>query len=313
MQLFWDVGLKNLSFIVYDPEQSEIIEWDVVNTGIQRKVGITQLVKKMVDFLGTLTIFNRGIRICVIENQPKLNPLMRVVSGVLGTYIYTKYGIRTIYYNPSYKLMNVNIQEAFDHAGVDFNPQQMGRSKKLRASSYRIRKKASVYETRRILQENSKFHRWIAFFERHRAKQDDLADTFLMARTFNADTEGSAGFVESDSESESDAECEPDGDEPEEVVSEIDRILRSPHVGRKKEYDESFEHMKFCLEEKLRKGCSNDKTMMSCVKEIMKSSRTRGIVRLRDYSSKFTEYELERFVHWLLPEPHWRVLFRAPE
>ena len=48
--IFWDVGLKNLSYIVYS-NNNEILLWDVVDTNVRRQNGLSQIVRRLKDFL----------------------------------------------------------------------------------------------------------------------------------------------------------------------------------------------------------------------------------------------------------------------
>lgn len=312
MQIFWDVGLKNLSYLIFNPNESTIVAWDVVDTGIRGKCGLTQIVKKMVDFFDSLS-FLRTVSLCIIENQPRLNPTMRVISGILGTYMYTKYNQRVIYYNPSYKLMNVDLAQTFENAGNELPVQQTFQNKRRRrnpterGNAYRMRKKASIYETRRILQEHTKYHTWLIFFENHRSKQDDLADTFLMALTYNKNPE--CELSESESESDSSSESE--------IIEENDsaflQLLRTPCVQRVKTFEQSYGHYKFCLEDKLRKFYGKNESIVVCTKQILKASKCKGIVELKKALETLQILDdpasLSRFINWLLPEPHWKSLF----
>jgi len=247
----------------------------------------------------------------VIENQPKRNPTMRVVSGILGTYFFIKFGWVPVYYNPTHKLAGVDLDQAFEFGKARRRKGRWG--SKEAGSAYRMRKRASIEETRRLLETDPRFRDWLVFFERHR-KKDDLGDTFLMARAFlNAP---SAVLEEDDEdEDEDDSENEDESvvvEEEEQEACPLRTFIRDhPTPGKSKTApSESVEHFKFCLEDRLHKEYGTEKSLQSCVDHIVKKSKAKGIQDFRAYIQTCTCGRCD-WTGWILHEPHWKTMFRS--
>lgn len=314
--LAWDVGVKNLSFCVYARDHT-ILAWDDLDTSIRRGTSLSQTVQKFTQFLDSFCASERftnlrgSITHCVIENQPKRNPTMRVVSGILGTYFFIKFGWAPVYYNPAHKLASVDLDQAFEFGKSRRRKGRWG--SKEAGNAYRMRKRASIEETRRLLQTDTRFREWLVFFERHR-KKDDLGDTFLMARAFLH-----APPVEVEDDSSDDSSSSEDGEEAFQTEAEAgtgsDCPLRTfmrahPTPGKSKTApSESVEHFKFCLEERLHKEYGTGKTLQSCVDHIVKKSKAKGIQDFRT-NLNCTCGQCE-WIEWILHEPHWKTMFRA--
>ncbi len=313
--LAWDVGVKNLSFCVYARDHT-ILAWDDLDTSIRRGTSLSLTVQKFTQFLDSFCASERFTNLrglithCVIENQPKRNPTMRVVSGILGTYFYIKFGWAPVYYNPTHKLAGVDLDQAFEFGKARRHKGRWG--SKEAGNAYRMRKRASIEETRRLLQTDPRFRAWLVFFERHR-KKDDLGDTFLMARAFlhappvevEVEEDGS-----SDSSS-SDDDCEQNVVEPVGVDCTVRTLIRShPSPGKSKTAPlESVEHFKFCLEDRLHKEYGSDKPLHDCVNHIIKKSKAKGIQDFRT-NLDCTCGQCD-WIAWILHEPHWRTMFRV--
>ncbi len=313
--LAWDVGVKNLSFCVYACDHT-ILAWDDLDTSIRRGTSLSQTVQKFTQFLDSFCASERFTNLrarithCVIENQPKRNPTMRVVSGILGTYFFIKFGWAPVYYNPTHKLAGVDLDQAFEFGNARRRKGRWG--SKEAGSAYRMRKRASIEETRRLLQTDPRFRDWLVFFERHR-KKDDLGDTFLMARAFLhappvVDVEEESSSDESSDES---AE-EPTADEPSAGVRcPLHVFMRArPSPGKSKTApSDSVEHFKFCLEDRLHKEYGSDKSLQTCIDHIVKKSKAKGIQDFRtNLNCSCGQCD---WVSWILHEPHWKTMFRA--
>ncbi len=339
VNIFWDVGLKNLSYIVYT-RNHEILLWDVVDTNVRRQNGLSQIVRRLKEFLDVLVHSEKFQNIrgrvnrCVIENQPTMNPMMRIVSGIIGTYFLVKCGWNPLYYNPAFKLMNVDLEQTFEAAGTNVNVSNMKRRRrrgtKEFATAYRLRKRASIEETRRILQITPEYSQWLIHFETHKHKQDDLADTFLMARCYERAPPTTEDSLDSDgldgSDDESDGPDGPDGseDQDEFVVQTaaastsckyVDLFTSKPRPCKKKQFEDSIEHYKFCVEERLHKEYGTNKDLCDTIDSIVKTSKSKGIVAFKNYLTtlscnctnvKHTNHDLYSY---LLYEPHWKTLF----
>lgn len=312
--LAWDVGLKNLSFCVYARDHT-ILAWDDLDTEIRRGTSLSCTVKKLTEFLDDFCASEQFRRVqgnithCVIENQPKRNPTMRVVSGILGTYFMIKFGWTPLYFNPAHKLAGVDIGAAMEF-GQKTRKRRWGT--KEAANAYRMRKRASIEETRRLLQTEARFRDWLVFFERHR-KKDDLGDTLLMARAFLH----APNVVEpddSDSDSDSDLEGEPEEFEmkveaPVCVRAEFMRGCPRPSKSKSAAND-SIEYFKFCIEDRLHKEYGSNLSLKNAVEKVMKHSKAKGVRDFRDFlATKPCACERCNWVSWLLYEPHWSTMF----
>lgn len=335
----WDVGVKNLSFCVTNLDATRILAWADLDTSIRRGTSLSRTVKLMCDFLDEYTSSNEtfrsfvgSVRTCLIENQPKKNPTMRVVSGILGTYLYKKFGWTPLYFNPAHKLTGVDVGQAFDffssQIANDFGAKNKKGGRRARwgskeaASAYRMRKQASICETRRLLQTETELRIWLPFFERH-PKKDDLSDTYLMARAY---ARGSARFVEeedsSDSDSKSEAEGEGEGEDgagggggagggagP--TTCPLRHILSGPCPVKSKKSDDVLGHAKYCLEERLHKEYGSSDSFDQVVRSILKKSKCKGIVTFRTFLESracICDRQCD-IVPWMFPEAHWRTLF----
>lgn len=313
--LFWDIGLKNLSVCAYNTSSHEILLWDVCDTQVRARAGLSQIVRQLIIFLRSFCDTPEFKRVHpqivrnVIENQPKMNPTMRVVSSIVGSFFYMQYNWPPLYYNPAYKLMNVDFG-ALPTATAD-RGRRFRRNTREFASAYRMRKRASIDETRRILEADYSMTPWLAFFERHR-KKDDLADTFLMARVYarappTADDDGSDSDVDPDDDG-SEPHDDPDDDTnrcPVETATVPAKLRKytEGHIG----------HAKFCIEERLHKEYSSGAAFLPTLERIVQTSRCKGIVEFRTFlqtcSCESKEPCKQLFFRRMFPEPHWRVMF----
>lgn len=324
----WDVGIKNLSFCVTNADATHILAWADLDTSIRRGTSLSVTVKKMCDFLDEYTSSNEtfrsfvgSVRTCLIENQPKKNPTMRVVSGILGTYLYKTFGWTPLYFNPAHKLTGVDIGQAFEF-GKKKKKSRWG--SKEAASAYRMRKQASICETRRLLETEPCLRTWLPFFERH-PKKDDLSDTFLMARAYSR---GSARFVEAELDSTDSDSGDGDSESSPPLSSStttttttsagagggitctLQQIVSGLCPVKSKKADELLPHAKFCLEERLHKEYGSLDSLDQVVRKIIKTSKSKGIVAFRTFlQERPCSCGSCDVVAWMFPEAHWRTLF----
>jgi hypothetical protein len=313
----WDVGVKNLSFCVTTSDATQILAWADLDTSIRRGTSLSATVKKMCDFLDEYTSSNEtfrsfvgSVQTCLIENQPKKNPTMRVVSGILGTYLYKKFGWTPLYFNPAHKLTGVDVGQAFEFGSGSKRRKARWGSKEA-ASAYRMRKQASICETRRLLESVAELRVWLPFFERH-PKKDDLSDTFLMARAYSR---GTARFVEaaessSDSESEAEEATAASAGAGGGNACVLHRVVSGPCPVKSKKADELLSHAKFCLEERLHKEYGSSDSFDEVVRKIIRTSKCKGIVAFKTFlQERACSCGTCNVVTWMFPEAHWRTLF----
>jgi hypothetical protein len=153
----FDVGTKNLAFVVMCQATQQIVDWDVVT------VPNTSLVK-LVAYLESLfndpakTYQVSTIDTVLIEKQPSRNTKMRVMENTLHIFFLV------------YKIPRVVAFSAKNKLGA-IGKTVTGKS------NYTLRKKYSVLMCRKFLEEFES-EQWQARFESH-AKKDDLADCVL--------------------------------------------------------------------------------------------------------------------------------------
>ncbi len=316
--LFWDIGLKNLSVCAYNTSTHEILLWDVCDTGVRGKAGLSQIVRQLVNFLRDFVdtpAFKRVLPSVVrnvIENQPKMNPTMRVVSSIVGSFFYMRFNWTPLYYNPAYKLMNVDFGALPTAAPPPTGRRRLRRNSTEFASAYRMRKRASIDETRRILETEYAPTEWLTFFERHR-KKDDLADTFLMARVYSRappttlEEQESGDFLDDSSSSSSDDNTAA----PEEPTCPLQAVQIPPKL--RKYTAGNLGHAKFCIEERLHKEYASGAEFFTTLERIVQTSKCKGILEFREMlqtcscESKDT-CRRELFTR-MFPEPHWKIMF----
>lgn len=164
MLVSFDVGIKNLSFVILDG--SKIIDWQILN--VETKKGQTQaetLVYALDDYL---KIFNKCEEV-IIEKQPSRNNKMRIIEGLINAYFVIKgkcdkkSGIKKVFsYSAKHKL-NEYIKKI-----PGFNGK----------SGYTARKKLSVEITRKFIENSEQKKKFIEQFQASK-KKDDLADCLL--------------------------------------------------------------------------------------------------------------------------------------
>jgi hypothetical protein len=268
-----------------------------------------------------------------------MNPMMRVVSGILGTFFYTKYSWKPIYFNPAHKLASVDISQAFESAGItDVNPNDLHRkrrghkkntqTRKEFSNAYRMRKRASIFETRRILQnEVTRYEEWLIFFEKHKRKQDDLADTLLMARAFigsnpnpnhvhdDSPDDNSDADDNSDNSDDSPTDADNSDNSPDVKPCVFRETTRTMNPTKSKVFSDDYPHYKFCLEERLHKEYGKGRSLNDVLHELIQKSKCKGIQSFRERLRTMTCTcngncgGVNSLYSWMFHENHWEIMF----
>jgi hypothetical protein len=240
---------------------------------------------------------------------------MRVVSSIVGSFFYMRFNWTPLYYNPAYKLMNVDFGALPTAAAPPTGRRRFRRNSPEFASAYRMRKRASIDETRRILEKEYASSEWLTFFERHR-KKDDLADTFLMARVYSRappPPEESGDFLE-DSDDDSSSSDDPDGTTaPEEPTCPLQAVPIPPKL--RKYTEGNLGHAKFCIEERLHKEYASGAEFFTTLERIVQTSKCKGILEFRGLlqscSCESKDTCRRQLFTRMFPEPHWKIMFAA--
>ena len=164
MLLSFDVGIKNLSFVILDG--NEIVDWQILN--VETKKGQTQaetLVYALDDYLKT---FNKCSEV-IIEKQPSRNNKMRIIEGLLNAYFVIK--------GKCEKKSKINKVFSYSakHKLNEYIKKIPGFNGK---SGYTARKKLSVEITRKFIENTKQKKKFVEQFKVSK-KKDDLADCLL--------------------------------------------------------------------------------------------------------------------------------------
>jgi hypothetical protein len=155
-----DVGIKNLAYIIYNSDNSCIIEWNVLELCKEKSssVNLIDIGKTMCESFHC--IFSQySIDRVIIENQIGQNAIrMKTLQGMITMY-FIQQGIKEIYHwNACHKLKDYDIPKK---------------------TTYSQRKKLSIQITHGIVEKE--YIDWIEYFLSHK-KKDDLADCFLQLK-----------------------------------------------------------------------------------------------------------------------------------
>ena len=155
-----DVGIKNLAYIIYNSDNSCIIEWNVLELCKEKSssVNLIDIGKTMCESFHC--IFSQySIDRVIIENQIGQNAIrMKTLQGMITMY-FIQQGIKEIYHwNACHKLKDYDIPKK---------------------TTYSQRKKLSIQITHDLIEKE--YGDWLEFFLSHK-KKDDLADCFLQLK-----------------------------------------------------------------------------------------------------------------------------------
>ena len=167
--LAWDIGIKNLSFCLY--EYPNIIDWNVIDIS-QGGNDIFLLQKEMVRQLDLLPHLY-DVDYIIIENQPTFNIKMKTIAAALYTYYVIRGCVKDnscikqiCYVHPKQKLTRC------EYTGPEFES--------VKKQKYSRDKETAIIYCRDFIKDDVK---WKDFFETH-SKKDDLSDSYLHAVAF---------------------------------------------------------------------------------------------------------------------------------
>ena len=160
-----DVGIKNLGVCMLDG--GVVSFWHCFNLGDAKDE--TNHLKSLKDVLDSKPELTTSIDVVLIEKQPFCNPKMRVIGSALHMYFVMKGITKIIQYSPKHKLK------------LCLEYKKPEGKKETASSKYYSNKKRAIESCRHII--SNEEPNWISTFETSK-KKDDLADSFLQARSY---------------------------------------------------------------------------------------------------------------------------------
>jgi hypothetical protein len=170
--LAWDIGIKNLSYCLYDTQlHNNIIDWNVIDIS-QNGKEIFNLQEEMVKQLDLLPHL-RNVDYVVLENQPTFNIKMKTIASALYTYFVIRGCIdherqikNICYVHPKQKLTQCQ------YDGPDFES--------TKKQKYQRDKETAIVYCKYFLRDCPE---WLNILESSK-KADDMSDSMLHAKAF---------------------------------------------------------------------------------------------------------------------------------
>lgn len=186
--LSFDIGIKNLAYCLLkynndnnDDNDDKIItieEWNIVDISSTTYNGRCQ---KLIQNLNKIELNDKTNVIALIEKQPGINPIMRVISGHIFMYYalkqYNNESIsKVLFFSPRNKLKCYQFKE-----GDEPIPP------KTYSTKYQQRKYLSKQHCERMLKQNNNESnnndKWIEYYNKTK-KKDDLSDSYLQGVSY---------------------------------------------------------------------------------------------------------------------------------
>jgi hypothetical protein len=173
MILSFDIGIKNLSYNIFDYNEKSIKDWKIICLSEKKKISIDELTPILLQKLIDLDL--EKITHILIENQPVMkNPVMKSIQMIVYTYFH--------HYNILYqKNIHIKFISAMNKlkCGIDIEyPESIMNQK----NKYMQKKKKAIYLCEHILFSNDTIitpnEEFKTLFKESK-KKDDLADSFL--------------------------------------------------------------------------------------------------------------------------------------
>ncbi len=184
--LSFDVGIKNLAYCQIDSETNDILDWYIIDCSINKSEDV---IVKLIEELENIPNLLES-DVILIEKQPSFNPQMRIISTAIYVYftLRLKYerGKKTkiLYYSAKNKL-----KLCLETESLKSKNEQNLKGKKGKRKSYYYNKKASIEQTKIILENkinyNSSYNKFLTYYIKSK-KKDDLADSYLQALAYNS-------------------------------------------------------------------------------------------------------------------------------
>jgi hypothetical protein len=172
--LCFDVGIKNLSFCIFNTNKKEILKWENVNIiDSDRKVNsytIQKLLQKLFQKLDEFKFQSLNIDKVMIENQMiKNNKMKNIQIGLFSYFIFLKFeDVKLISAKKKISCFQNEIKE------INIDDYKC-------KNSYNTRKKQAICLTKFFLKKYN-LTNYFEFFKNSK-KKDDLSDCFLYCIT----------------------------------------------------------------------------------------------------------------------------------
>lgn len=170
--LAWDIGIKNLSFCLYDTQLNDIIDWNIIDIS-QNGKEIFNLQQEMVKELDKLPHL-LNVDYVVLENQPTFNIKMKTIASALYTYFVVR-GCVDFEERKIKNICYVHPKQKLTQCGYDGPEFESTKKQK-----YQRDKETAIVYCKYFLRNNPK---WLEILENHK-KADDASDSYLHALAF---------------------------------------------------------------------------------------------------------------------------------
>lgn len=173
--LSFDIGAKNFAYCFIDGDEN-IIQWAVKDIGANTYFEQCQKLMKVLDTIG-LDTMDYDVDV-IIERQPSINPRMRVISGKLLMYFALEK--ESADKDPNYlgRIQSVKLYSPRNKLKV-YEPKEGEEPIIVNCKKrYNANKRRAIEQVKRIMT-REKYKDWRPLYEKHKSKQDDLADSFL--------------------------------------------------------------------------------------------------------------------------------------
>lgn len=170
MIISFDIGIKNLSYNIFDYQNKNIVDWKIICLS-ETKKSLDELTPILLSKLIEINL--DCITYVLIENQPVMkNPVMKSIQMIVYTYFH--------HYNIIYhKIINVKFVSAMNKlkCGIDIEYPEIILNHK---NKYTQKKKKAIYLCEHILKSDliQNTEHFSKIFNASK-KKDDLADSFL--------------------------------------------------------------------------------------------------------------------------------------
>lgn len=167
--LSFDIGIKNLAYCLLEIDKIDfqILDWNIIDCSNGKKtIAGNDVVKTIIKQLNSLD-YLLDANLILIEKQPSCNPKMRIINSC----IYMYFMIKTIDNNLNNKIINYSPKHKLKCCDI--------RIPKTVKSNYTQNKKLAIEHTRFFIKDT----KWLDFFNKM-SKKDDLADSFLQAKSY---------------------------------------------------------------------------------------------------------------------------------
>lgn len=172
--LSFDVGIKNMAYCLMDLDNDNILLWDIVDIGGDKKNDLNQMSTNLIEFLDNILLSNLNdieeLEV-LIENQPVMKaPTMKSIQMV----IYSYFKIQQVHGS-----LNANISFV---SATRKNTYMKSKGYDIKAKTYKSNKENSILFIKDYLAKKGDNDK-ISKLESYK-KKDDLCDALIQLLSF---------------------------------------------------------------------------------------------------------------------------------